>query len=89
MKLSVPRSNAYNLASGTRKGSRGPRHEGAEEGYETCRFTTIAHNVLRACNVQRIKIFIVLPRVRDAPCLRSRLDLLSVASFSSTSRVVL
>jgi len=73
MKLSVPWSSAYNLASGTREGSRGARHEGAEGGARTCRFTTIAHNVVRACNVQRIKIFIVLPRVRagDASC---RLD---------------
>lgn len=32
MKLSVPRPGAYNLASGTREGSRGPRHEDTGNG---------------------------------------------------------
>jgi hypothetical protein len=91
MKLSVPRSGAYNLASDTRERGQGGRDtKGARRrGHETCRFTTIAHNVVRACNVRRIKIFIVLPRVRagrSARRARSLRSLLFQTPLANASR---
>lgn len=60
MKLSVPRSSAYNLASGTQSGAGTGDGEGREgrEGSATRRFTTIAHNVV--CSQRDLtEIFIV------------------------------
>lgn len=60
MKLSVPRSSAYNLASGTQSGAGTGGGEGREgrEGSATRRFTTIAHNVV--CSQRDLtEIFIV------------------------------
>lgn len=82
MKLSVPRTSAYNLASETQR-RLAEEEEGAQgrEGSATRRFTTIAHNVVcsqRDCT----EIFIVplplrragsaLPATRSAPLFRRR-----------------
>lgn len=59
MKLSVPRSSAYNLASGTERSVCRAEGTAARKGSPTRRFTTIAHNVV--CSLRdRAEIFIVL-----------------------------
>lgn len=89
MKLSVLRSCAYNLASCTRKGSRGTRYEGAEGKHEhvSLRPLPTMSCALATCSA-RIKIFIVLPRVRaeDAPAAAPRRTDSGTVFFSDTLR---
>lgn len=85
MKLSVPRSGAYNLASDTPEGSRGARHEGARGGEGT------NMSVYDHCPQCRARLQRAAHKDIYRPASRTRRPLdsprtVSAASFSDTPR---